>query len=1851
MIINKLTSMLRVVQQSVLSMLLIVATLGMASVIHAQTTSPQQILTSETQTYSLVPDTEFNVTVSYSTSDGSMSSAGVAIVVFYDSSQLEMVNYKVLPLKTYPSTHPVTGLPIEAEIVPPSLVTSEHQVDGDNQDGLTETDWRVNIAWADQSKSEWPLSTDGCALFVMFQGETFCDANGTVTKPYPFEMLQVTFRTKSGFTGTILTVSGKPAKGGNGYTITTEQVEVINSIYSDASLASLSLGTTGAKLSPTFSPTTLDYTATVPNGTTSVAPTVTLSNTAATATLTSDTAITNGGLTLTYEVTAEDGTTAQTYTVALVELPPLSGDLAMLPPITTTNQSSYSLGGTCTPAGASVQVEIEGLSPDPAAVACISGATSDSWAVGGLNLSSLSDSASIAVTATFTDSGDSSETPGSVRKDTMAPMITVTDAMEEATGVMTTISEVDLGATAVDAVDPSPTLSSDSSNTFSLGNYTITWTAEDADGNMVMATQMLAVSDTTEPTISQSSVTLEATAPMTEVSVATLAATVTDAVDSAPSLSSSPSGPFAVGEHIITWTSTDASNNTATEEQMLIVEDTTDPTITVTTITVEATAAASAISADYLNVTVTDIADSNVTLTANPETLPLGTTDVTWTATDASDNVSTEVQSVTVVDTSGPVITAPNDKTITPLVMFPTNPADSATVIISFDDLGGMATANDLVEGMINATVTATVNGVEFGPGDTQSIAVDLTGGSVDVFWSVADSNGIFSTVTQVVSIFVTDSPVIIIPSTMVTIEATGVTTTVDLSNVTAVDAQDGTLTPTADNTGPFGLGTTTVTWTATDADNNVTTETQWIQIVDTTDPTIAASATITIEATAASSTILAATLGVSATDIVDSSVVLTVSPETLPLGTDMVTWTATDDSGNMSTLVQTVTVEDTSGPVITAPPNVTITPPVMFPDDANKSPTVVVSFENLGGTATATDLVEGMIDGANITSEVDGQPFVSGDSITVAINLTGGSVNVVWSADDGNKDNSSSVTQVVSIFVTDSPVIVISSLMIAVEATGLTTIVKLGKVIAVDAQDGSLTPTPDNLGPFGLGTHTIIWTATDEDSNVTTATQVVQVMDTTFPDLDVNMATEGTMEATSLFTTVELGTATAKDIVSGILAPIATIEVNGSTFTRDSGGSVALPLGEHNVVWSAADSSGNTATAVKTISITDDDAPVISFTKADEDDDNLMTIKADSRQIYLSNVMDDLGIDVMEVGIASYDINLDGKAIENGGAFLSGGLHLISGAHTLGLTVVDHADLIDSDTLTIHITPRVDFAGDQVVGVGSDFSVESVLTGPAVAYPVTIPFAIDSIASLTATTTITTTGTITITGGESGSVDFTVADNITVDASLTFSVSGEVTNANLDGTPTHVVTIQATNIAPNVNPSISQSATNVVAVTPTGGEVAIMANAVDVNGGSLTFSWDGSDASLIAALVSGTDSVENVLKLDPSTLDTGTYSWQVQVTDILSLTTTVNGSLLVFEQSATPTVLADMDSDGIPDDLDNPDLPPEVLQKYTSAGDTVALVVAEPGIDLGLGTLALNETIDGDEVGGVAIALTQLGDVAATLGDFEAVELFDFKASSLPEVGSSINIVFPLQVPTSSDARLRKYDPANGQWRYFIIDDKNKLYTAVDEDPQGVCPTVNDSSYVEATTLQTLDNGNQTAQLPGGNYCIQMRIEDGGLNDNDGLANSIILDPFAVQSVIVSTLTGVKSSPVNSVPDGFASLGDTDVEMLRFNLESSSPNLEVGNLTLTAGGDISSTSSQAGDERLYVANVKLYQVASIDAAPGGSPIGMGRFDGDNGILVITFANGYSLNMGANYFVVTYDFSTLTQLNEFGSQQ
>lgn len=156
-------------------------------------------------------------------------------------------------------------------------------------------------------------------------------------------------------------------------------------------------------------------------------------------------------------------------------------------------------------------------------------------------------------------------------------------------------------------------------------------------------------------------------------------------------------------------------------------------------------------------------------------------------------------------------------------------------------------------------------------------------------------------------------------------------------------------ITLTQSSAGPYGLGDTLVTLTVTDSYGATATCTGTVTVVDKTPPTIVCPPDVNnVEQTSLNGTPV--NLGIpTVSDNCDTEVAVTNdAPAVFPLGSTIVTWTAVDDSGNSTTCTQTVTVVDTTPPVIA---NVSASPNSLWPPNHKMVPVKI--------TCVATDICD----------------------------------------------------------------------------------------------------------------------------------------------------------------------------------------------------------------------------------------------------------------------------------------------------------------------------------------------------------------------------------------------------------------------------------------------------------------------------------------------------------------------------------------------------------------------------------------------------------------------------------------------------------------------------------------------------------------------------------------------------------------------------------------------------------------------------------------------------------------------------------------------------------------------------
>ena len=349
-------------------------------------------------------------------------------------------------------------------------------------------------------------------------------------------------------------------------------------------------------------------------------------------------------------------------------------------------------------------------------------------------------------------------------------------------------------------------------------------------------------------------------------------------------------------QYLIRVIASDGTNTVQDDSNAVFTVDNTAPIITLNgdfEVTFEA-------GSEYFEpgATATDAIDGDLTfqlvVSIPADINAVGDHTITYDVTDSSGNAAEQVtRTVHVVDTTSPEVTVPAD-------ILGVEATDSSGAVVSFD-----VTATDNVDDPITASC-------DYNSGDSFPI------GFTAVTCIATDSAGNSGSASFTIEVVDTTPPEITAPET-ITAEATGSLTIVDIlyGNVTVIDLVDPSPILTNDALGSFPVGTTTVTWTATDASGNSATAMQDITIQDTTPPEIDVHNDVT-KTTSVDSAIVDYTLP-AIHDLVDGDNTAICNPnsgDNFLLGDTIVICSATDSASNAA-LDITFTVHVLTAPIL----------------------------------------------------------------------------------------------------------------------------------------------------------------------------------------------------------------------------------------------------------------------------------------------------------------------------------------------------------------------------------------------------------------------------------------------------------------------------------------------------------------------------------------------------------------------------------------------------------------------------------------------------------------------------------------------------------------------------------------------------------------------------------------------------------------------------------------------------------------------------------------------------------------------------------------------------------------------
>ncbi|MEQ1514823.1 MAG: HYR domain-containing protein, partial [Lysobacteraceae bacterium] len=537
-----------------------------------------------------------------------------------------------------------------------------------------------------------------------------------------------------------------------------------------------------------------------------------------------------------------------------------------------------------------------------------------------------------------------------------------------------------------------------------------------------------------------------------------------------------------------------------------------------------------------------------------------------YSITDCSGNSSTVTQTINVADVTAPTISSiPSNVTV-----------GCANLVPAVNTLAVVASDN------CNSILTVTSNDV-ITPGSCANRY------SIARTYTVTDCSGNSTSSTQTITVNDITGPILIAPATQTLNVGSGVGCSVpmpdyiSLVSATATDACGAgvityqQLAPNAPGSLVIGYGgTRTIVIVATDACGNTSTTSFLLNLVDQTAPTaICKSITVNLSSTTGAGTvsITPAMVNNGSTDNCSAVTLVSVVPSTLTcanVGTNTVTLTVRDDSGNTSTCTSTVTVNDITAPSIVCNAPITTTTGV-----GNTQCGAVVTYT----APTVTDNCSG-------ATTVQTTGLASGSLFPVGV-----TTNTFVATDASGNTASCSFT----VTVTDNtaPIIVCNAPIVTTTGAGNTQcgrVVTYTAPIGTDNCSGATTAQTAGLAsgslfPLGITTNTFV--TTDVAGNTATCSFTVTVTDNTAP-IAICKSITVNLSSTPGAGTVSITPAMVNDGSFDNCSPVTLVSVVPSTFT-------CANVGPNTVTLTVSDAAGNTSTCTSIVTVKDITAPVVT--------------------------------------------------------------------------------------------------------------------------------------------------------------------------------------------------------------------------------------------------------------------------------------------------------------------------------------------------------------------------------------------------------------------------------------------------------------------------------------------------------------------------------------------------------------------------------------------------------------------------------------------------------------------------------
>ncbi|MFW2405036.1 MAG: hypothetical protein ACN4GT_09725, partial [Gammaproteobacteria bacterium] len=522
-----------------------------------------------------------------------------------------------------------------------------------------------------------------------------------------------------------------------------------------------------------------------------------------------------------------------------------------------------------------------------------------------------------------------------------------------------------------------------------------------------------------------------------------------------------------------------------------------------------------------------------------------------------------------------------------------------------------------------------------------------------------------------------------------------------------------------------------------------------------------------------------------------------------------------------------------------------------------------------------------------------------------------------------------------------------------------------------------------------------------------------------------------------------------------------------------------------------------------------------------------------------------------------------------------------------------------------VDVVPMVSLQIDQSVSEGTLARVSVELNGPAVTYPVTVPFRVSGSAT-NPDDHDGVDGEAVIAAGLTTDIEIDVVRDANDEPDETIVLSmGTPENAVPGATTTHIISITELNLPPRVTIGVEQQGRPTTTIVSSAGPAVLIADVQDDPAQEQSFDWSGSDSALIDPITVN----DPAFLLDPSGLSAGLYGMRVGVTDDGLPPLGAEASSLL-NVAAEPLLLKssdDTDADGESDAAEGPGdsdgdrvanyLDDIANTNYLRLAADGRLLETQTGLNLRLGATAFEQSSLYASVDEQSIGMDLEYGYASSLMDFEITRM---------DQNGSAQIVLPLVTPAPAGAVFRIFD--DGLWRSFVEDADNRIASA--SGARGACPPASQDAY---------DSG-----LTAADGCLQLTVNDGGPNDLDGVADGTI------------RLTGGLAVPISAsgepLPQTDSTLtGDGEVVMAKFLLRSDSGDTALNSLTLNSSG--------GADER-QIDDVVLIHDVDRDGEWNDADqiLASGQYAVDDGSLTLFLDEPLEVPAGDTNLLVVYVF-------------